>query len=364
MQWHTVTKAVNVPLNHSEKKTPLIWPYLHANSQDEGGDAASGVKAAADAQGQWAELVDQAAAGLKAAAYPLCPILLSRNLIHAGCRVLFPVTADNQTGPQAVTALGLEHLKVASAALSKCLGFWESERIHDDIGCNLLPASLVWARAMLHWFQWQLQVAGCISPRDIEDPRLRHSVSGWPEGPALPHGPRAICGRLLVAQAMSLSDPGCPEPLTALVPATTALARLLVGQGRVFGTGERPKHTGIVPLEPVAPQASDTRQHTIRVLHVKAGSTLAFRVASSHLVGALRHIRVAGNAIKGIGNIRSISEVGDSETLWEAVSLHHAIERLLKLPGIIEGQGTCGGRMYRVARNAAGDASLDYNVYT
>ena len=242
MQWFSLSKAVREPLNASLEHAPAFWPFLH---EKEGYDVAEESHSAVTAHKDWERLTRQATAGLETSGYPLYPMVVSRNLIAEGCRVLFPAACnqDWEAPTPAVTRLGLEHLGVTAEAMSKCLKHWEAERIHDHMGCNMFPASLVWARSMLCWFQWQLHLAGRVSEHDIEDPRLMTSLAGWPRGPKLMSGGRhpikAIASRLLLAQAMSMDDKFYIEPLAACLTSTISLARLLAGQGEISLPGVR-----------------------------------------------------------------------------------------------------------------------------
>ena len=326
----------------------LTWPALHvaSSSHDDPVD-----EKAALAQEQWADLTRQATDAMETSRYFVYPLILARNLIEEGCRVLFPAPRKKDGGlPSmlALTSLGLEHLAVVAETLSKCLKRWEVDRVNDSIGCSLLPASLIWSKSMLFWFQWQLVRAGLLSEEDIEDPRLLHGLAGWPRGPDLMstrhHGPiKAIASRLLLAQAMSMSDSNRTEPLTACLTSTIALARLLAGQGDIcVPAGDIDSASDlrslpeklVVPSDPMLGDESATEagpSASIRVVCVKQGSAPALETACNHIRGVImsRGITVNGRTLGNPGNIKRMREVGDSETLWTAVLLYKALRQRL-----------------------------------
>ena len=340
--------SVSVPLEASLEQDHLTWPALHvANwSHHDPVDEKASL-----AEQRWEYFTRQAIDAMETSRYFLYPLILSRNLIEEGCRVLFPAPCNKgESLPMpAPSSLGLEHLTVVAETLSKCLRRWEDDRINDSIKCSLLPASLVWSRAILFWFQWQLFRAGRISEKDIEEPRLLHGVAGWPRGPDVTYRPiKAIASRLLLAQAMSMSDSTRIEPLTGCLTATIALARLLDGQGdicvptggSVSATLQRVPETLVVPSEPMLGEsATGTRPSTcIPVVYVQQGSPCALETACSHIREVMsRCITVGGRTLGDPGAIRSMSQVGDSETIWAAVvlykALRHKLSRMAMVPG-------------------------------
>ena len=202
-----------------------------------------------EALSQWEEHATIATKNARAAfGFPMGCVTIARACVDAGCRVIFlPPAFDHHadamedavhTGARepstlVATPAGVSHLQAASRSLSLCLEKWESKHMHHSFDFLMYPAMLLWGRAMLHWFQWRMVVAGAMKDSEMEDSRMGAGVRGWDQGPALPAGLRCVCSRLLHAQALSMSDEKYPELLTACLPATVALARLLMGQGGV-----------------------------------------------------------------------------------------------------------------------------------
>ena len=341
MQWFSSTKSVREPLHASWEHAPAFWPFLHANHLS---GVAEESHSAVTAHKHWERFTRQALTGLETTGYFIYPIIVSRNLLAEGCRVLFPTANDEAWATprrQAVTSLGLDHLGLAAEVLSKCLKRWEVERINDHMGCNMFPAMLVWARAMLCWFQWQLHLAGRASEHDIEDARLIHGVAGWPRGPKLMSGGRhpfkAIASRLLLAQAMSMENKYHIEPLAACLTSTISLARLLAGQGEISPREEGEVVSSsapslFVPLEPMLGSAAAQRDPAaaIPVECVQVGSVRALETACNHIQGVMAScITVNRKPLGDPGSISNISEVGNSETIYAGVVLYKTLRHRL-----------------------------------
>jgi len=204
-----------------------------------------------------------------------------------------------------------------------------------------LPGALIWAKAMLHWFQWLVWLSGKPQAKIADDPRLKGGVRGLDRGPQLAPGLRCVCSRLLMAQAVSTSDQRFPEPLTGLLPATLSLARLLLGQGQSTSwprfSGHPPTllaplgrtvvfvpEVAPAPLPDAAQESIDSVRVAVRA--VELGSAEAAAVASAHLTRVISRFKIATVMID-LENVHSKADVGNSENLWTAVLLYRAANK-------------------------------------
>ena len=293
--------------------------------------------------------------------FPMGCVMIAHACTDAGCRVIFPPAPCDRIGEPimetmtteprepsilTVTSGGVSHLQAASRSLSLCLKKWESKHMHHSFEFLMFPARLLWSRAMLHWFQWRLAAAGVMEENEMDDSRMGAGVREWDQGPALPPGRRCVCSRLLHAQALSMSDEKYPELLTACLPATVAFARLLVGQGDVAsepqimphgsagaatgqGVGSNISSALTVPCMPVIGAAIDGG--VVEVCHVVPGTPRAMSVACEHLRTVVSQIKINGEFLpEDLRHVLSKESVGNSESIWEAVGLHHQIETKLQ----------------------------------
>ena len=375
VQFDILTKPIFGPFTKMLNLMSSIVPQLHHRGVEVSGinfeekssvsHANSGSEKCSDeALSQWAEHVSLATKNARLAfGAPLGCITISRACLDAGCSVIFPpvasarhgksITKTMDTGPSEpssiimVTNAGVSHLQAASRSLSLCLEKWESKHMHHTFEFLMNPAMLLWGRAMLHWFQWRLVTAGAMKEIDMEDSRMGAGVRGWDQGPALPAGLRCVCSRLLHAQALSMCDEKYPELLTTCLPATVAFARLLLGQGDVASepqimpqgpdAGAAKGHevgSGIssaltVPCKPVIGAAVEGS--VVEVCHVFPGAPRALSVACRHLRAVVSQIKINGHHLpEDLRLLMTKEQVGNSESIWEAVALHHQIEAKLQ----------------------------------
>ena len=336
------------------------WPGINSeeNTISNKPHEQDGADMCSDALQQWAEHATLATKNARVAyGSPLGCVTIARACTDAGCRVLFPpgpcyrhaerimktMTAEpHEPSILMVTKAGVSHLQAASTSLSLCLEKWEGNHMHHSFDFLMYPAMLLWGRAMLHWFQWRLIAAGAMTEYEMEDSRMGAGVRGWDKGPALPAGLRCVCSRLLHAQALSMSDEKYPELLTACLPATVALARLLMGQGDVasepkimprglagaaegHGVGSGLSSALTVPCKPVIGAAIDGGM--VEVCHVVPGTPRAMSVACKHLRTVVSQIKINGDFLPSdLRLVMKKEHVGNSESIWEAVSLYHQIE--------------------------------------
>ena len=335
------------------KAAARITPEL-LTAKDEGSssDTRTAVMDAVQLQGDWAKLNEVAFDTARLAWYPYI-WNIAVNCIHEGSKVLFPPAspATNsmmQSDPTDVGPLAIKHLGDAAMILLRCCRHWEETRINNDIDCSFLPGALCYAKAMLHWFQWFLWCSGHFSEdviaeeseaqftaslRNINmaifsETRLHEGLRGWERGPVLPIGHRQLCSSLLYAQAISIGDPAKPEILAAAVPATTALARMLAGEGVPQTTITAPL---LVPAEPSWPEPGTGRmKRSVAVKRVVIGSYQACQVATAHLKSVLSHVKVSGRSINS-KTAAGVMDAGGSVVLWDAVCTYRALKHMLSV---------------------------------
>ena len=303
---------------------------LHRNSDPYTADDA-GIKGAL---ASWVQATSAAMHGVEKSALRVDVPPMAVNLVHEGCHVVFPPGGSELDCTDLyITDIAVQYLKEIVVALVRITQHWEEKYIFEEEEFSRLPGTLIWAKTMLHWFQWLLWPSEKPSLKLVDDPRLKGGVRGWPRGPQLLPGPRCICSRLLLAQAVSAGDPRFPETLPGLLPATLSLARLLMGHGQLSAWPRFPDHPSMawgetevwVPgdsPQPVATAPSITPS-SIPVVKVELGSAAAAAVAAAHLRGVIRQIKIAG-AVIDPELVQTKSEVGLSETLWSAVLLYKA----------------------------------------
>jgi hypothetical protein len=289
---------------------------------------------------RWAKATTSAIGGAERHPQRMHVQPIAINLVYEGCRVVFSPTDDSEleSSDLMLTEAGVQYLEGVVTALAKITKHWEENYIFEDEEFSRLPGALIWAKAMLHWFQWLTWPSGRLPTNLVDDPRLKGGVRGWSRGPRLAPGLRCVCSCLLMAQAVSTGDPRFQEPLTGLLPATVGLARLLLGRGQSTSWSRFYGHLStsladfggtrvFVPKE--APQArpvASSQNRTslcVDVCSVQLGSAAAAAIASAHLKGVIGRIKVAGVVIDP-DNVRDKVDVGSSESLWTAVMLYKA----------------------------------------
>ena len=282
----------------------------------------------------WVQATSAAIHGVEKSAVRADVQPMAVNLVHEGCLVVFPPSGSElECRDLYITDTGVNYLKEIVVALVRITQHWEEKYIFEDEEFSRLPGTLIWAKAMLHWFQWLLCPSKKPSSKLLDDPRLKGGVRGWPRGPQLPPGPQCICSHLLLAQAVSTGDPRFPEILPGLLPATLGLARLLMGQGQLSSWPRFPDCSSIawgetavrVPGDSPQPAATASiiTSSSIPVIKVELGSAAAAAVAAAHLRGVIRQIKIGGAMIDP-EIVKTKWDVGSSETLWSAVLLYKA----------------------------------------
>ena len=306
--------------------------HAHRHSDDDPGTAANAdIK---ETLASWVKATSAAMHGVEKSPFRVDVQPMAVSLIHEGCNVVFPPSGSElECKDLYITDIAVEYLKEIVVALVRITQHWEEKYIFEEEEFARLPGALIWAKAMLHWFQWLLWQSEKTSSQLVDDPRLKGGVRGWPRGPLLPPGPRCICSHLLLAQAVSTGDPRFPETLTGLLPATLALARLLIGHGQLSSWPRLPGRSSAVwgqssvsvpgdSPQPAAAAAVITSS-SVPVTKVELGSAAAAAVAAAHLRGMIRQIKVGGAMIDP-ETVQTKWDVVSSETLWSAVMLYKA----------------------------------------
>ena len=269
-----------------------------------------------------------------------------RLLLEIGCRLIWPRQADSDgcglgdllrpvfTGREQPAA---QHLLDISECLSGLLMWWEVGFINRN-GSSAFPSALVWARSMLHWFQWLLWTSGHRDD-EPEDVTLASSVDGWGPGPKVKHGPTAVSRGLLLAISMAAEDGGTvrTELMTAQLPATISLAVLLIG-GLQFGSDQGPSTNkgGSIHLQREVPSllvpfrgsSNETQREGFSIpdapcssrVFVMPGSAEAKSYAASQLAEVLGRITIEDEPID-VHASKEPEDVRESVVLWRAVVL-------------------------------------------
>ena len=270
-----------------------------------------------------------------------------RLLLETGCQLIWPRQADSDSCalgdllPPVFTGRGkaaAQHLLDISECLSGLLVWWEVGFINRNRS-SAYPSALIWARSMLHWFQWLLWTGGHREDEPEAVP-LASSVDGWGPGPKLKHGPTAVSRGLLLAISMAAEDGGTvrTELMTAQVPATISLAMLLIGSHDDGDQGLSTNKAGPSHLEREVPpllvpfrDSSNETQWTgapcSSRVYVKPGSVEAKSYAASQLKEVLGRITIADQPID-VYAAKEPEDVGESVLLWRAVVMfnHCALE--------------------------------------
>jgi hypothetical protein len=282
-----------------------------------------------------------------------------RLCVAQGSAIIWPTTAPVDAARcQRRGRVAALHFATVTATLSQCLQWWAERRLNQH-DASSLPAAFAWATAMLHLFQWCEVRAGLRSPVDITSWPTA-ALNGWslslPPGPSS-QGPRALCRALLIAQAaatQAIGDadakgPGAQELMTAAIPATTDLARLLIfppnaptllplptrddsdSSSRTAPNDSPDRASEVfVPVYPASAwdgSADSPGSSSVRIARVSFNTSEAAAVAASHLQHVLSRITVADRPVdlQGAGGA---PDVGNSTTLWEAVSLYRQASAL------------------------------------
>lgn len=280
-----------------------------------------------------------------------------RFLVSSGCQLIWPdvwtatpgrplLEAVNCSPMRKSPRLAAEQLSAVATSLSELIGWWEDHRINIR-GHSCAPAGLVYAKAMLQWFQWLLQQTGHRSEDPI-DARMKHTVRGWAPAARSRPGGHSISQALLLSQAMASgpTDEETSELMVAMLPATVALAMLLAGAGLPSNAADNamlgPQHLGPVKsfsigsslLVPVklpgfrdGAEDEPASEDAVPVEWVQVGRRRALEVGKGHLEGVLKRIRL-GDAPLNLAACKDV-DVGYSAIIWQAVGLYQTIQNYL-----------------------------------
>uniref|UniRef100_A0A061QWC5 Adenylate cyclase 10 n=1 Tax=Tetraselmis sp. GSL018 TaxID=582737 RepID=A0A061QWC5_9CHLO len=262
---------------------------------------------------------------------------IARNCVYEGCRVMLPMpcsaVSDDGRGSSptcSVTSDGIKHMENAAHCLGRCLELMRGEGLGSS-GLHIFSAGWEYVAAMLKWFHWRLRIAGCaVAGARGQQPQDELALHGT-SGASLYNGLAEVCSALIDSQRLSLSEPGAPEVLTACLPATVALARLLGGEGTpdalplfpVFRTKHDSSFRRTVYV-PTNPQLSGGPGSRIGVARVEIRSSEARLVGARHLDQVLRLLVKDGQPLD-LGAIRSPADLGGSVVAWEALELHRCL---------------------------------------
>jgi len=280
----------------------------------------------------WQKLLSASANVSVRLSMKIYPANVARNCIFEGCQVIFLAVRswrELQSRDLVVSEVGMQHLSDASGVLSRCLQIWEF-RSEGASRHHFLPCMLLWARAMLHWFQWRLWLCGELN-KDEVTPIACPELWG-PEDTCSP-GIRQICEALVEAQHRSISDEERPELLSAGLPATIMLCRLLRGEGLPRAKPQMPSRgdhlmdsdTSDSVSVPANLKRAGASQGGGQFVNIIIGSLSALTVAQDHLGSMLSMLRTDGRYLP-VDSAAGPSDVEDSETVWEAILLMREIK--------------------------------------
>jgi len=266
---------------------------------------------------------------------------LVRACVEEGGRVLFRGNFSAEWQPT-LSPLALLHLSSVAAALHECLRFWAKNATNVHGESTFLPSTLVWARSMLHLFQWALGAAGngVQGPGEAEAPLPVHPPGGlaghteaWPLH-AQAAGPAAVVPGLLLAQRIGAAT---GEVMVGCLPATVALARLLMAGKSPWDAPLQRRQTKRLLLPEVPPEIQPGGQPTadeaggsVAVLRVELGSRASWALARRHLLAVIECASVSGRQVVA-ASVFGPDDVGRSESLWDAVQLWQHIGAQLAL---------------------------------
>jgi len=234
-------------------------------------------------------------------------LVLIRAFVFEILRVILPPETASKRISVRISSVGVQHMANAAQCLSECLQNCRNSGLNWSL---MFTGSgrFAFAEAMCLWSQWWLGAAG-----------FRSMLKRKEQLKSIAMNAQHVVGALLRAQLLSTESQDSLEVLPACIPATIALARLLMGDGIPDSTSCRGKpiqHTAYVPVKPCF---GDYHEH-IDVEVVRLGSQRALEVAKDHLRSALSLVTDNGQPIM-YENARSPKDLSGSEVLWEAVSL-------------------------------------------
>lgn len=278
---------------------------------------------------KWRELMNSAMEKSFKASWVLEPMVIMRTSIHDCFHSIFPYSSEGLPATlPTLDAIRIEHAVESCSIIRLCLQHWEKERTNKR-GVSLFPAAMALGGAMLELFAWRLaQLSPLTAAADIAIMSHSTDIRGWPcvaasgrKSPSL----RGAVSRLLMAQSMSMEDADTPELMTACIPATTALARVLCD--RTCLPGHRPvsRHL-LVPALPHIATAMDAQR--TNVLQVLPGSAEAAKAAAAHLHSVLEHVEISGRSIDATTKPCSIDNFDGSKTLLDAVQMYHVCQEV------------------------------------
>lgn len=308
-------------MDAAHEKSELIWQWIVKGAADDPHNSEL-----SSAQQAWAASMERAAMESMKRTWFLDPLVISRNCIHEGCRVIFsPATS------YARTSRAMQHLLSVAGILSKCLGHWERAHVGSGADDVSFPAAAIWGRGMLHWFQSCLCAAGALPQAHIEEARLRNGVRGWSRAEALRPGISSVCSSLLMAQAVSMDDRQQPELLAACLPATVALGHLLRGDGLPSSNCSTASASFVQQIAttpsvhvPMHPPLILKDGDSVTVRRVLPGTRQAKDLARNHLRGVMEAINISGSYLAP-DKANTLADVGNSETIWEGICLYKSL---------------------------------------
>jgi len=297
-------------LNTAYRHADLLRMHLHSSDGCKASCAADSLK---DSQTSWHAETLQAISEAKKVPWVGGLLGIARNCIYQGCQVIFPHAVKMMGYSQfEATHLGMSHLEAATSCLQQCLNEYR-----HAAGTSASPGVALYIQAMLGWFQWCLNETG-------------YQQEDRPRSPGSGTGLSDVCSMLLQAQVAAMASKTAPQLLTACLPATVSLARLLRGDALLMCSpvGCTNTNRAISSFIPIHASISNVQAQpdldclmAISVKRVIFGSNEAASIAANHLTEILRSIN-SGRIIQS-EQLQSVESLFHSETIWEAAALLH-----------------------------------------
>eukprot|EP00873_Tetraselmis_striata_P033073 jgi/Tetstr1/453337/TSEL_040328.t1 len=297
-----------------------VRAVLLANA--EGGAGGEGEAEAGPAAARWAAAAEVLSSLVTAERLPAAPLWAAVRACAAEGEGLLPLAAGRIHVPPAAAT----HLAAVGGVLERLLSFWERDCAPGPAGAQFLPASRLWARALLDCFQ-----GAAASEKDERFQCLRRAASGLLSA----HAAGVRSGEVMtsVAAATSLATLLAPEGggATSAEDGSASRRVLLPAKGRAAGDS--------VPLEggPEALSVSasflepSALQGAMPVTWAAPGSPAARAAAAAHLRNALSHVTVGGKPVC-VAAVREPSDVAGSETVFLAIKQLHRLDAQSQVP--------------------------------
>mmetsp|Transcript_36472 Transcript_36472/g.86607 ORF Transcript_36472/g.86607 Transcript_36472/m.86607 type:complete len:438 (+) Transcript_36472:252-1565(+) len=246
---------------------------------------------------------------------------VTRNCIFEGCRVMFEMPQDkvkcSWCPSDTACTTHMKHMEDTVYCLSRCLSAYSSDKLKYRRQ-QLFPLGHEYAKAMLTWFKLWLRDTGSATSS---------TESTWRAANKQPDGGYVdVFNRLLDIQGTCLTSSDIPELMTACMPATVALVRLLNGEGIPNATCGSKKGIGftrggiqlslLVRLTPVGL----SEQEGLPDVRVEVGSHEAKQIGIRHLDHVLSLLSKQGKPLC-IHAIDGPHDLGGSFMAWETVWL-------------------------------------------